>query len=103
MCLYSIPIADHLRLRYVSDSMGHPPAIPDNSYTTKMPVDVDEAAFSPSSSSIPTPSSDDHASKYFGLKLRCVGGRTCDVDCGLTSLLFYIVWPNLLRASRSAL
>ncbi|KIM92184.1 hypothetical protein PILCRDRAFT_114018 [Piloderma croceum F 1598] len=55
---------------YVSDSMGHPPTIPDNSFTTKMPIDVDENSFSPSSTSIPTPSTDDHASRYFGLKLR---------------------------------
>jgi hypothetical protein len=44
--------------------------IPDNSFTTKMPVDIDENSFSPSSTSIPTPSTDDHASRYFGLKLR---------------------------------
>jgi len=50
--------------------MGHPPMIPDNSFTTKMPVDVDENSFSLSSTLVPTPDTDDHASRYFGLKLR---------------------------------
>lgn len=55
---------------YVSDSMGHPPTIPDNFFTTKLPVDVDETLFSPSSTSIPAPSADEYSSKYFGLKIR---------------------------------
>lgn len=65
-----IPLANLLPFRYVSDSMGHAPFIIDNSFTTKIPADVDESLFSPSSTSIPAPNNDDHAAKYFGLKIR---------------------------------
>lgn len=50
--------------------MGHPPTIPDNSFTTKLPVEVDENSFSSWSTSIPPPNVDDRAKRYFGLKLR---------------------------------
>ena len=63
--------------------MGHPPMIPDNSFTTKMPVDVDENSFLPSSTSIPVPSTD--ASRYFGLKLRYA--------CNLFSFFSFFISP----------
>jgi hypothetical protein len=50
--------------------MGHAPFIPENSFTTKMPTDVDESSFSPLSTLVPAPNNDDHAAKYFGLKIR---------------------------------
>jgi len=75
-----LPFTHAPLFRYVSDSMGHPPAISDNSFTAKMPVDVDEVLFVPSSTSIPAPSSDDHASKYFGLKVRCVHNSLLSLD-----------------------
>ncbi|KAI0059970.1 hypothetical protein BV25DRAFT_1918095 [Artomyces pyxidatus] len=40
---------------FVSDCMGQAPTIQDNTYTTKMPADVDEEQFGPSSSSLPVP------------------------------------------------
>ena len=33
-----------LEIRFISDCMGHPPLIADNSFTTKLPADVDEEA-----------------------------------------------------------
>lgn len=57
--------------RFVSDCLGHQPLIPDNSFTTKLPLDVDESQFNPSSTIIPHPSDScqtDNA--YFGLKCR---------------------------------
>jgi hypothetical protein len=62
---------DTLLIGYVSDSMGHPHTTPDNYFTTKTPADLDKNSFLPSSRVIPVPSTDDNASKYFGLKLRC--------------------------------
>ncbi|EGO01307.1 hypothetical protein SERLA73DRAFT_51516, partial [Serpula lacrymans var. lacrymans S7.3] len=60
---------------FVADCMGQLPFIVDNSFTTKMPLDVDEDLFSPASTSVPLPRSSlsplDHEStdfKYFGLK-----------------------------------
>lgn len=66
------PVSNLSLFRYVSDSMGHAPFIPDNSFTAKIPTDVDENSFSPSSTSVPAPSNDDHGAKYFGLKIRCL-------------------------------
>ncbi|KAA1471933.1 hypothetical protein DENSPDRAFT_777559 [Dentipellis sp. KUC8613] len=40
---------------FVADCMGQAPTIQDNSYTTKMPADVDEEQFCPSSTSLPVP------------------------------------------------
>jgi hypothetical protein len=77
---------------FVSDCMGQPPNIADNSYTTRMPADVDESAFDPRSVLLPlpgiqvalvesdTPSSvqsseegwHENGFKYFELKCRCV-------------------------------
>ncbi|KAH9829595.1 fungal-specific transcription factor domain-containing protein [Rhodofomes roseus] len=59
---------------FVSDCMGHPPLIPDNSFTTHLPADVDEDAFGPSSLVLPGPSEGndgaDQSSAYFSLKCR---------------------------------
>lgn len=50
----SFSFADSLRFRFVSDAMGHPPLIPDNSYSTRYPASgVDEEAFGPSSTWVP--------------------------------------------------
>ncbi|KAI0046789.1 hypothetical protein FA95DRAFT_1606603 [Auriscalpium vulgare] len=40
---------------FVADCVGHAPTIQDNSYTTKMPADVDEEQFGPQSTSLPVP------------------------------------------------
>ena len=51
--------------------MGHHPLIPDNSFTTKLPLDVDESQFSPSSTTIPRASGSCKTDNtYFGLKCR---------------------------------
>ncbi|KAI8989053.1 hypothetical protein BD414DRAFT_415220 [Trametes punicea] len=57
---------------FVADCMGHTPLIADNSHTTKVPADVDEEKFTPSSTSLPVPESaeSDTSSVYFGLKCR---------------------------------
>ncbi|KZT63433.1 hypothetical protein DAEQUDRAFT_700148 [Daedalea quercina L-15889] len=59
---------------FVSDCMGHPPLIPDNSFTTHLPADVDEDMFGPSSTVLPGPSEGadgaDRSSAYFALKCR---------------------------------
>ncbi|KZT04865.1 uncharacterized protein LAESUDRAFT_657038 [Laetiporus sulphureus 93-53] len=58
---------------FISDCMGHLPLIPDNSFTTRMPADVDEEQFTPSSLSLPTASTGEGAEKgtaYFSLKCR---------------------------------
>ncbi|PCH37472.1 hypothetical protein WOLCODRAFT_84246 [Wolfiporia cocos MD-104 SS10] len=58
---------------FVSDCMGHPPLIPDNSFTTRLPAEVDEEQFNPSSTTLPTPPSDQGIEKgtvYFALKCR---------------------------------
>ncbi|KAI0649843.1 hypothetical protein C8Q79DRAFT_901592 [Trametes meyenii] len=57
---------------FVADCMGHPPLIADNTHTTRLPNDVDEDKFSPSSTSLPEPESPDSdaSSAYFGLKCR---------------------------------
>lgn len=41
--------------RFISDCMGHMPIIQDNTYTTKLPTDVDEGQFNPSSTTYPVP------------------------------------------------
>ncbi|KAI0312707.1 hypothetical protein OF83DRAFT_1066777 [Amylostereum chailletii] len=40
---------------FVADCMGHMPIIQDNTYTTKIPADVDEEQFTPASSTLPVP------------------------------------------------
>ncbi|OJT05904.1 hypothetical protein TRAPUB_3254 [Trametes pubescens] len=57
---------------FVADCMGHPPLIADNTHTTRLPADVDEEKFTPSSTSLPTSESadGDTSSVYFGLKCR---------------------------------
>ncbi|CCM05634.1 uncharacterized protein FIBRA_07863 [Fibroporia radiculosa] len=58
---------------YISDCMGHPPLIPDNSFTTRMPAEVDEEHFSPSSTTLPAvPSGEgiERGTTYFTLKCR---------------------------------
>ncbi|KAI0031508.1 hypothetical protein K488DRAFT_15054, partial [Vararia minispora EC-137] len=40
---------------FISDCMNHMPIIQDNTYTTKLPTDVDEGQFTPSSTSYPVP------------------------------------------------
>lgn len=53
--------------------MGHPPLIADNSFTTKLPADVDEEVFNPSSAAIPTSANGEESendSMYFVLKCR---------------------------------
>ncbi|EPQ51790.1 hypothetical protein GLOTRDRAFT_107927 [Gloeophyllum trabeum ATCC 11539] len=62
---------------FVSDCMGHPPLIADNSHTTKIPVsDVDEERFVPESIEIPTCKEEDssesavNSSTYLVLKCR---------------------------------
>lgn len=61
-----------MQSRHISDFLGHPALIADNSFTTRLPTGVDEAAFGPSSSAVPEPSEDDHAAGYFAVKIRCV-------------------------------
>lgn len=56
----------------MSDCMGHPPLIPDNSHTTRLPSDVDEELFTPSSTSLPECAEGEKSSVYFGMKCRCV-------------------------------
>ncbi len=41
--------------RFISDAMGQVPSIQDGTYTTKLPADVDEEQFCPSSTSLPLP------------------------------------------------
>ena len=41
--------------RFISDAMGQAPSIQDGAYTTKLPADVDEEQFGPSSTSPPLP------------------------------------------------
>jgi hypothetical protein len=41
--------------RFVSDAMGQAPSIQDGAFTTKLPADVDEEQFGPSSTSLPLP------------------------------------------------
>jgi len=41
--------------RLVSDAMGQAPSIQDGTFTTKLPADVDEEQFGPSSTSLPLP------------------------------------------------
>ena len=41
--------------RFISDAMGQVPSIQDGTYTTKLPTDVDEEQFGPSSTSLPLP------------------------------------------------
>lgn len=41
--------------RFISDAMGQVPSIQDGTYTTKLPADVDEEQFGPSSTSLPLP------------------------------------------------
>ena len=41
--------------RFVSDAMGQAPSIQDGTFTTKLPADVDEEQFGPSSTSLPLP------------------------------------------------
>ncbi|KAI0357665.1 hypothetical protein OH77DRAFT_1494588 [Trametes cingulata] len=57
---------------FVADCMGHPPLIADNTHTTRLPADVDEEKFTPSSTSLPVPDNadSDMSSTYFGLKCR---------------------------------
>ncbi|KAH9903348.1 hypothetical protein C8Q73DRAFT_633805 [Cubamyces lactineus] len=57
---------------FVADCMGHPPLIADNTHTTRVPADVDEEKFTPSSTTLPIPESadSDTSSVYFGLKCR---------------------------------
>lgn len=59
--------------RFVSDCMGHPPLIADNSFTTRMPAEVDEEHFNPSSMSLPVlPAGEslEKGTQYFVLKCR---------------------------------
>ncbi|KAI0692722.1 hypothetical protein BC835DRAFT_32351 [Cytidiella melzeri] len=60
--------------RLVSECMGQQPLILENSFTTKLPADVDEEKFSPSSTTIPTFSTEsgEAAPTYLGLKCRLV-------------------------------
>ena len=64
--------------------MGHQPLIPDNSFTTKLPLDVDESQFTPFASTVPRPSDSCKTDNvYFGLKCRWVfafSPRTPDTD-----------------------
>ncbi|KAH9851054.1 hypothetical protein C2E23DRAFT_733557 [Lenzites betulinus] len=57
---------------FVADCMGHPPLIADNTHTTRLPADVDEEKFTPSSTSLPIPegADSDTSSTYFSLKCR---------------------------------
>ena len=41
--------------RFISDAMGQVPSIQDGTFTTKLPADVDEEQFGPSSTSLPLP------------------------------------------------
>ncbi|KAI0301299.1 fungal-specific transcription factor domain-containing protein [Russula brevipes] len=40
---------------FISDAMGQAPSIQDSTFTTKLPADVDEEQFAPSSTSLPLP------------------------------------------------
>ncbi|KAL6307008.1 fungal-specific transcription factor domain-containing protein [Sparassis latifolia] len=58
---------------FISDCLGHPPLIPDNSFTTRLPADVDEDQFTPSSTTLPILSNAEGTEKgtaYLILKLR---------------------------------
>lgn len=59
--------------RFISDCMGHPPLIPDNSFTTRLPANVDEDQFTPSSTTLPAAPGEEESEKgtaYFVLKCR---------------------------------
>lgn len=58
--------------RFISDCMGHAPLIPDNSFTTRLPADVDDEQFNPSSTSLPASDSEgsEHSTAYFVLKCK---------------------------------
>ncbi|TFK53011.1 hypothetical protein OE88DRAFT_1643729 [Heliocybe sulcata] len=50
---------------FVSDCMGHPPLIADNSHTTRIPVsEVDEEKFAPESMEIPTLKEEEHVGDF---------------------------------------
>ncbi|KAI0942812.1 hypothetical protein AcV7_002119 [Taiwanofungus camphoratus] len=58
---------------FISDCMGHPPLIPDNSFTTRLPANVDEDQFTPSSTTLPAAPGEEESEKgtaYFVLKCR---------------------------------
>lgn len=57
--------------RFLSDSMGQEPLIDDETCTTRLPADVDEEAFLPSSTSLPLPRPQCN-SAYFIQKCRYV-------------------------------
>ncbi|OCH88727.1 hypothetical protein OBBRIDRAFT_757687 [Obba rivulosa] len=58
---------------FVSDCMGHPPTIADNTFTTRLPAEVDDDQFNPSSTTLPSPPGGEGSEKgtaYFVLKCR---------------------------------
>jgi hypothetical protein len=89
--------------RFVSDCMGHPPLIPDHSYTTKFPADVDDDLFGPASARLPVPAGEGYGTdgfKYFEVKCRCVF-----LSPALPFPFTYtlrIDWRNSLNLSRDA-
>lgn len=74
LVLFAIDLRD--LNRFISDGMGHPTLIADNTFSTKLPADVDEEKFSPSSTSLPLtgPSDEEceNSSAYMVLKCRYV-------------------------------
>ena len=55
-CLFaSVPCLRPRSCRFISDAMGQAPSIQDGTFTTKLPADVDEEQFGPSSTSLPLP------------------------------------------------
>ena len=53
--------------------MGHPALVHENSFTTKIPANVDEERFNPSSTTIPVPEEGSNTSiSYFLLRCKYV-------------------------------
>lgn len=61
----------------VSDSMGHPSLITETSFSTKIPRDVEESLFTPSSTTIPPPPEDRQYSSIQYFILRCKLSQLC--------------------------
>lgn len=74
--------------------MGQPPLISEGSFTTKLPADVDEEKFNPSSTTVPAPPAEDGESVPTYLVLKCRYEACCwiphpdtDLHCRLAQLL----------------
>ena len=90
-----------LDFRFVSDCMGHPTLIADHTFNTKLPAEVDEEKFNPSSTSLPVPTSDEqceNSSAYMVLKCRYASVQVFVTELKLPPLfLLTFCYPILPR------